>query len=83
MHPLATQVAPEETTREVMANIDAEAGRDAPLYVLYVNVRRVVEAGDGFAGLRRLERVQASRRLLVFANRAGRAARKGKGPSRN
>ncbi len=70
------------TTQEVMRPIEAEAGRDEPLYVVYVNVRRVAEACDGFAGLRRLERVQASRRLLVFANRAGREARKGKGPSR-
>jgi SAM-dependent methyltransferase len=71
------------TTRDVMRNIEAEAVRDEPLYVLYVNVRRVAEAGDGFAGLRRLERVQASRRLLVFANRAGREARMQRGPSRS
>jgi SAM-dependent methyltransferase len=68
------------TTREVMRGIDAEAKRDEPLFVLYVNVRRVAEAGDGFAGLGALERVQANRRLLVFANAAGRAARKGRGP---
>ena len=50
--------------------------------MLYVNLRRVGEAADGFAGLTRLERVQASRRLLVFANDAAQAAYKRRGPLR-
>jgi SAM-dependent methyltransferase len=68
------------TTREVMRGIDREAAREAPLFVLYVNLRRVAEAGDGFAGLTHLKRVRASRRLLVFANAPGQAVRQGKGP---
>jgi hypothetical protein len=69
------------TTREVMRGIDAEARRDQPVFVLYVNLRRVAEAGDGFAGLAALSRVHASRRRLVFANAAGWAARTERGPS--
>jgi len=70
------------TTREVMKGIDREAAREAPLFVLYVNLRRVAEAGGGFTGLTRLERVQASRRLLVFANEAAQAVYKRRGPLR-
>lgn len=68
------------TTREVMRSIDHAAARKEPLFVLYVNLRRVAEAGDGFAGLTHLKRVRASRRLLVFANASGRSICKGKGP---
>ena len=70
------------TTREVMRGIDREAARAEPLFVLYVNLRRVAEAGDGFAGLMRLKRVQATRRLLVFANTAAQVAQKRRGPFR-
>ena len=69
------------TTREVMLGIDREAAREAPLFVLYVNLRRVAEARH-FTGLTRLERVQASRRLLVFANDAAQAVYKRRGPFR-
>jgi hypothetical protein len=62
------------TTREVMRGIDAEARRNQPVFVLYVNLRRVAEAGGGFASLAALCRVHASRRRLVFANAAGWAA---------
>jgi hypothetical protein len=65
-----------------MKGIDREAAREVPLFVLYVNLRRVAEAGDGFTGLTRLERVQASRRLLVFANDAAQVVYKRRGPLR-
>jgi SAM-dependent methyltransferase len=63
------------TTRQVMSAVDREALRDQPLFVLYVNLRRVAEAGNGFADLSRLQCVRTTRRLLVFANAAARAAR--------
>lgn len=71
-----------DTTREVMHVIDDEARREEPVFVLYVNVRRLAEAGDGFAGLGALSRVHASRQLLVLANGPGRLARKKRGPFR-
>ena len=68
------------TTREVMRGIDREAMRQEPLFVIYVNVRRVAEIGDGFAGLTRLKRVRATRRMLILGNAAARESQKRRGP---
>jgi SAM-dependent methyltransferase len=60
-----------ETMRQVMHNLEADAGaRDSPVYILYANVRRVAEIGDGFAEVKKLRRVRATQRLVIFANAA-------------
>lgn len=68
------------TTREVMRGVDREATRAEPLFVIYVNVRRVAEIGDGFAGLTRLKLVQATRRMLILGNAAAQESQKRRGP---
>jgi SAM-dependent methyltransferase len=57
------------TMRRVMRNLDREAARREPLYVAYVNVRRVAEIGDALEGLSRLRPLVRTRTLAILGNR--------------
>ena len=57
------------TMRRVMRKLDAEAARLQPVYVAYVNVRRVAELGDAIAGLERLRVLVRTGTLLILGNR--------------
>jgi SAM-dependent methyltransferase len=57
------------TMRRVMRHLDREAARREPLYVAYVNVRRVAEIGDALDGLARLRPLARTRTLVILGNR--------------
>jgi SAM-dependent methyltransferase len=56
------------TMRSLMHKLDCEAKRPAPVYVAYVNVRRVGEIGDATVDLQRLRPVVHTRTLLILRN---------------
>jgi SAM-dependent methyltransferase len=57
------------TMRRVMQKLDREAKREDPVYVIYINVRRIAEMGDAFDGLEKLQPLTRTRTLLILGNR--------------
>ena len=58
------------TMRMVMKNIENEVSlRDAPAYVIYVNLRDVSEIDDGL-DLKKLQRLKATRKIVILGNAA-------------
>jgi SAM-dependent methyltransferase len=57
------------TMRGIMHRLDREAARPGPLYVVYVNVRRVAEMGDALDGFVALQPLTRTRTVCILGNR--------------
>ncbi len=59
------------TMRKVMQTIEDDvSSRTMPAYVIYANLRRVAEIGDGLDGIKKLQRLSATPKLVLFGNAA-------------
>jgi hypothetical protein len=62
------------TTRKFVERQEASlAFREAPAFLIYANLRHVAEIDDGFDGLRHLQCLKQTDKLIVFGNAAARA----------
>lgn len=57
------------TMLKVMQKIEDDVStRSTPAYVMYTNLRRVAEIGDGLDGLTKLRQLRATPNLVIFGN---------------
>jgi tRNA G46 methylase TrmB len=62
------------TTRKFVERQEASlAFREAPAFLIYANLRHIAEIDDGFDGLRHLQCLKQTDKLIVFGNAAARA----------